>query len=180
MFIAHQLKQQSMAAYLLYMWRIEDIIRAFNADINSIDRNVIEPMQLNAEQHRQEYEWYESLIDMMHREDVIKAGHIQLVKNILIDLQDCHLRLLQDNKNADYISCYYRLLPAITQLKSKTTNPQISDLEMCFVFLYGIMNLRTQHKDISQETEQTATEITAFVDLLAQRYNTQDIEADDD
>ncbi len=169
-----------MAAYLLYMWRIEDIIRAFNADIDTIDRNIIAPMRITAEQHQQEYEWYESLIDMMHREDVIKSGHIQLVKNILIDLQECHLRLLQDAKNSDYISRYYQLLPAITQLKSKTTTPEISNLEMCFIFLYGIMNLRLQQKNITPETEQTASEISAFIDLLAQKYNTQDSETDDD
>ena len=179
MFLAHQLKQQNIAEYLLYMWQVEDIVRAFNADIDAIDRQFISTMNLTDEQHHQECDWYESIIDMMRREDVVKSGHIQLVKNILIDLQDCHLRQLQEGKDAFYNARFYQLLPAITLLKSRSTDPEMSDLEMCFVFLYGIMNLRRQHKEISKDTEQTAQSVSAFIALLVKKYNEQDTENDD-
>lgn len=178
MFIAHQIKQQNIAEYLLYMWQVEDIIRAFNADIDTLDKQFISTMNLTDEQHRQEREWYESLIDMMRREDVVKKGHIQLVKNILIDLQDCHLRQLTEGNDAFYNAKYFQLLPALTLLKSKSDNPDMSDLEMCFVFLYGIMNLRRQHKEISKDTEQTAKQISEFIALLVKKYNTQDTDDD--
>ena len=174
MFIAHQLKQQNIAEYLLYMWQIEDIIRAFDADIDRIDEQLISTMNLSPEQHKQEREWYESLIDMMRREDVVKSGHIQLVKNILIDLQDCHLRQLQEGNDAFYNADYMQLIPVINLLKSKSTNPEISDLEMCFIFLYGIMTLRRQKKQISADTEQTAKQISQFISLLVNKYNHQD------
>ncbi len=174
MFIAHQLKQNNMAEYLLYMWQVEDIIRAFGADIDAIDSQFISTMRLNKEQHREEREWYESLIDMMRREGVVRKGHIQLIKNILIDLQDCHLRLMNDGKDAFYIAKYYQILPSLSLLKSKSDNPAMSDLEICFVFLYGIMNLRRQHKEISKDTEQTAHKIADFIGSLAKQYNKQD------
>ena len=180
MFIAHQLKQQNIAEYLLYMWQVEDIIRAFNADLDRIDSQFISTMNLTDEQHHQEREWYESLIDMMRREGVVEAGHIQLVKNILIDLQDCHLRQLQEGKDAFYNAKYYQLLPALALLKSRSTNPEMSDLEMCFIFLYGIMNLRRQNKEISSDTQQTAKSVSDFIALLVRKYNEQDTEDNDD
>ena len=178
MFVAHQLKQQNIAEYLLYMWQVEDIIRAFNADIDAIDSQFVSTMRLNEEQHRQEREWYESLIDMMRREGVIQKGHIQLIKNILIDLQDCHLRLINEGKDAFYIAKYYQILPSLSLLKSKSDNPEMSDLEMCFVFLYGIMNLRRQHKEISTDTEQTSHKIADFIGSLVKQYNKQDTDDD--
>lgn len=85
-----------MAEYLLYMWQIEDIIRANDLDIDKIKTNVIDKFQLDADQRKQMVEWYESLIDMMRREGVEKTGHLQLNKNVIIQLTDLHLALLKD------------------------------------------------------------------------------------
>ena len=70
MFIASQKRKDNIAEYLLYMWQIEDIIRANGLDIDRIKANVIDKFQLNDEQRKQMIEWYESLIDMMRREAV--------------------------------------------------------------------------------------------------------------
>ncbi len=79
MFIASQKRKENIAEYLLYMWQIEDIIRANNLDIESIRKNVIDRFDLSDEQRQQLTEWYESLIDMMRREDVEKSGHLQKI-----------------------------------------------------------------------------------------------------
>ena len=86
MIIASQKRKENIAEYLLYMWQIEDIIRANNLDITSITRNVIDHYQLNEEQRLNMIEWYESLIDMMRREGVEKVGHLQLTRNVISQL----------------------------------------------------------------------------------------------
>ena len=65
MIIASQKRKENIAEYLIYMWQIEDIIRANNLDIDKIKENVIDRFNLDDAQRREMVEWYESLIDMM-------------------------------------------------------------------------------------------------------------------
>ncbi|MDE5983141.1 MAG: DUF4924 family protein, partial [Duncaniella sp.] len=46
MITASKLHKENIAEYLLYMWQIEEIIRANNLDIEKIERNVIDRYQL--------------------------------------------------------------------------------------------------------------------------------------
>ena len=78
MIIASQKKKENIAEYLLYMWQIEDIIRAYGLDIDQIQKHIINSYDLPEEQKKSMREWYESLIDMMHSEGVEKKGHLQL------------------------------------------------------------------------------------------------------
>ena len=96
MIIASQKRKENIAEYLLYMWQIEDIIRANDLDIDKITTNVIDKYSLDADQRKQMIEWYESLIDMMRREDVVKSGHLQLNKNVIVQLVQLHNALLKD------------------------------------------------------------------------------------
>ena len=70
MYIASQKHKENIAEYLLYMWQIEDVIRANGLDIDKIKTNVIDRFQLDDAQKKEMTEWYESLIDMMRRESV--------------------------------------------------------------------------------------------------------------
>ena len=84
MIIASQKKKENIAEYLLYMWQIEDIIRAYGLDIDQIQKHIINSYDLPEEQKKSMREWYESLIDMMHSEGVEKKGHLQLNKNTYV------------------------------------------------------------------------------------------------
>jgi len=69
MIIASQKKKENIAEYLLYMWQIEDIIRAYGLDIDQIQKHIIDSYDLPEEQKKSMRDWYESLIDMMHSEE---------------------------------------------------------------------------------------------------------------
>ena len=114
MIIASQKRKENIAEYLLYMWQIEDIIRANNLDIDKIRTNVIDRYTgLNDAQRQEMTEWYESLIDMMRREGVEKTGHLQINTNILSALVSLHQTLLKDPSFAEYTAEFYRTLPYI-------------------------------------------------------------------
>jgi len=42
MLVASQKRKENIAEYLLYMWQMEDIVRAFNLDIERIRQNIID------------------------------------------------------------------------------------------------------------------------------------------
>ncbi|MCM1050471.1 MAG: DUF4924 family protein [Paenibacillus sp.] len=171
MIIASQKHKENIAEYLIYMWQIEDIIRANGLDIDRIKENVIDRFNLSPAQSKEMVEWYESLIDMMRREGVEKSGHLQLNKNVIIQLTDLHLALLKDPRFPEYTAEFYKTLPYIVELRSKAGENPAGELETCFNALYGMLMLRLQGKEITPETKAALTQISKFIALLARDYN---------
>ena len=171
MITASQKKKENIAEYLLYMWQIEDLIRAFGLDIDRIQENIVDKHErLSEEQRKDMTEWYESLIDMMRREGVTENGHLQLNKNVIIALDDLNARLVKDPKHAIYATEYYKVLPLIVELRAKAGDNKVGEIETLFNFLYGILMLRIQGKDISKGTLEAASQVSHFLGTLAQYY----------
>ncbi len=171
MYIASQKHKENIAEYLLYMWQIEDIIRANDLDIDKIKTNVIDKFNLAPAQQKEMAEWYESLIDMMRRENVEKGGHLQLNKNVIIQLTDLHLALLKDPRFPEYTAEFYKTLPYIVELRAKSGEKPTGEIETCFNALYGMLMLRLQSKDISPETKQAIAQISKFIAVLTKDYH---------
>lgn len=174
MIIASQKRKDNIAEYLLYMWQIEDLIRAYNLDIDKIKTNIINRYDIPEEQKRLMSGWYESLIDMMRREGVEKNGHLQLTKNVLIQLADLHQQLLKDPKFAEYTALFYKTLPYIVELRAKAGDNKQGELETCFTALYGTLLLRLQGKEITPDTEEAIKNISHFLGTLAHYFKLDD------
>ena len=171
MFTASAKRKENIAEYLLYMWQIEDIIRVYDLDMERISTNIVDAYtDLSAEQRTMLYEWYESLIDMMRSEGVAQQGHLQLNKNVIIDLTDLHLRLLKSTREPFYTAAFYKALPYIVELRAKSQGAQVGEIETCFNALYGILMLRLQKREVSADTLKAMKDITAFVTVLAEKY----------
>lgn len=171
MIIASQKRKENIAEYLLYMWQIEDLIRANGFDINRIISNVIDRYDLSPEQRKSMIEWYESLIDMMRREDVVTSGHLQINKNILGQLVALHQQILKDPRFADYHELFYRTLPYIVELRGKAGDTPAGEIETCFNALYGTLLLKLQKKEITPQTSEAIAQISRFISLLARDFH---------
>lgn len=164
-------KKENIAEYLLYMWQIEDLIRANKLDIDKIKDTIIDQYKdISDSQKKEMTDWYESLIDMMRREGVIESGHLQINKNVIIQLEDLHRRLLADQKFASYSAQFYHTLPIIVELRAKAGDNKSGEIETCFNALYGILLLRLQGKEISDETSQAIAQVSKFLAVLAMYY----------
>lgn len=171
MITASQKKRENIAEYLLYMWQIEDLIRAYGLDIDRIRHEIVDRhSDLTEEQRKEMTEWYESLIDMMRREGVEKSGHLQLNKNVIIALDDLNARLIKDPRYARYATEYYKVLPLIVELRAKAGENKAGEIETLFNALYGILMLRMQGKEISKETQDATAQISRFLGTLAHYY----------
>ena len=171
MYIAEQLKKKNVSEYLLYMWQVEDTLRAYGLDAEKMATEYIPQFKLDDERNEELKGWYESLIQMIREENVEKNGHLQINKNILILLTDLHLQLLKSSKHPFYSAAYYKALPFIVELRSKSAESQEKgEIENCFDALYGMMLLRMQKKDISAETATAISNIAKFIGLLSDYY----------
>ena len=182
MIIAKQKRKENISEYLLYMWQVEDLIRANHLNIEEIKKNVISKYNQPDEVKAEITQWYEELIDMMRSEGVKESGHIQLNKNVIIALTDLHLRLLKAPKEMIYGAAYYKTLPYIVQLRAKSGGNDIPEIETCFTALYGFLMLRMQGKEVSSETMEGLKQISTFLALLAEKYRADmnnELELDD-
>lgn len=80
MFVAQKLRKESIAEYLLYMWQIEDIIRAYGCSLPVIKKNYIERFDFTPEQKDEELDWFGNLIRMMNEEGSVRAGILILIE----------------------------------------------------------------------------------------------------
>ena len=174
MYIASQKRKENIAEYLLYMWQIEDMIRANGLDIDRIKANIIDKTSLTDGQKTQLAEWYESLIDMMRREGVEHSGHLQLNKNVVIQLVQLHDALLKDPRFGEYTKEFYNTLPYIVELRAKAGEQMAGEIETCFNALYGMLMLRLQGKEIGKDTLEAIKQISRFIALLAHYFRLDD------
>jgi len=178
MIIASQKRKENIAEYLLYMWHIEDLIRANELDIDKIKENVIFKYQnLSPEQIHEMTGWYESLIDMMRTEGVEKSGHLQLNKNILLAMVSIHRKLLQDTDFPDYTAEFYRTLPYIVELRAKADKNKSGEIETCMNALYGMLLMRLQGREISKGTIDAMTQISHFIAVLSRNFRLDEEDA---
>ena len=168
-------KEDNIAEYLLFMWQIEDLLRVYKLDIDLIQQSIIDPIYQTLEERESARYWYEGLIMMMKSENVQEKGHLQINKNIISDLTDLHLRLLKDPLESEYNGVYYNTLPYIVELRSKSIEKEIPELETCFTALYGFLLLKIQKKEISKETQAAVNQITALLRILSKKYTEADL-----
>lgn len=169
MFIAQELRKKSIAEYLLYMWQMEDLIRAYGCSLARIRREYIDQFDYTDEQKDEETDWFGNLIRMMNEEGRRQEGHLQINKIIVKDLADLHNRLMLSGKFPFYNAEYYKVLPFIVELRNKG-DKEVNEIENCLDALYGVMLLRLQQKPVSDETESAIKEITTFIGMLSDYY----------
>lgn len=170
MLIARKLKQDNIAEYLLYMWQVEDLIRANGLDMDKINEQIIEKYDQPANVKNEIKDWYANLIDMMRMENIQEKGHLTINKNTLSVLTDLHNKLLKSPIETDYNNVYYKALPFIVELRAKSSGKDIPELETCFSALYGFLLMRLQHRGVSGETQAAISQISSLIRLLSQKY----------
>ena len=169
MFVANEIRKKSIAEYLLYMWQIEDIIRAYGCSLSVIKKQYIERFDFTQEQKEEETDWFGNLIRMMNEEGKRESGHLDINRVVLQDVIDLHAMLLKSTKFPIYNAEYYKVLPFIVELRNRG-DKDVNEIETCLDALYGVMMLRLQKKEINPETERAIKEITIFIGLLSDYY----------
>ena len=169
MIISQQLRKTNIAEYVLYMWQVEDIIRAYQCDLSAIKREYISRFDLTDEQRDEMVDWYGNLIRMIREEGLTAGGHIQINKIVVQQMNELHAQLLSSPKFPFYNAEYYKVLPFIVELRNKGSK-DISEIETCLNALYGVLMLRLQHKEVSKSTENAVKEITTFLGMLSDYY----------
>jgi hypothetical protein len=170
MFIAKDLRKKNIGAYLIYMFQIEDLIRACKCD-NSIIASTIANKYNNAPVRVADIlEWYHSMTVMMLEEKVQETGHLNVINHQMVEVFDFHLYMLENPVDfKDYVTSYEKVQDYLYELTTKS--PEKSNIvKLLTESVYGVLLLKLSNKPISTETMQTINALNQHLNLLSDYF----------
>lgn len=171
MIIAQQKRRDNIAEYILYLWQLEDLIRAYNFRMDRINREVISQFKVGAIEKSEIYNWYEELVESMKSEKITEKGHLQFLLILVEDLNDFHFRLIESPMHSDYQELYKDCVHNISDFRLKMQNKdKISDMEVCLTVLYGFMLMKMKKRPVSDDTIEAIDTLRRMMALLTAKY----------
>ena len=170
MLIAEQKRKENIAEYILYMWQMEDLVRGSELSVERVMTKIF-PDERPEEELVLEYEkWFADIVDEMKKDGLEKQGHLKIVRGNINALNDLHRSLLMTFQNKDYQDLYKEASEDIGVLKGKSGTDNLNDVEVCLTGLYGLMLLRIQKANISEDTQAAMNRIGKLMASLARSY----------
>lgn len=169
MLIAQQKRKENIAEYILYLYQIEDLIRAFRFNMQSIEEQLVAKYSADAKTKTEIVSWYKNLAVMMQKENVEEKGHLQFLANQINELHEFHSQLLEKATDTAYINTFTAVAGLITELKNKNTVAN-TDVQLSLDTIYGYLLLKMQNKEITEETTEAVKRLSAWLGSLSKRF----------
>jgi len=171
MLIARQKLNENIAEYVLYMYQIEDLIRAYQFDLDAIIENYVRPQLLDHSFIEQYKEWYRDLIAQMRSQRIEKQGHLHDLRDILVEMSYLHNTLLNMANDQKYRTVFEAATPYIEEFKERSNLKDKNQIEIIFHALYMKLLLKLQKKEISAETEEAFDAMRVMLAYLTRAYH---------
>ncbi|MDA3881627.1 MAG: DUF4924 family protein [Prolixibacteraceae bacterium] len=169
MIIAEEKKKKNISEYILYMWQIEDMIRALKLDMNLINEKLVGQYQVEEAKREEIYNWFENLVLMMQKEQKQQMGHLQFLANTVNDLDLFHKAIILEQADPGYTRLYNDIKPDIDLVRQKS-GKQHNDIEVALNTLYLILMLKMNKKEVSEGTQQAVWKFGNFMAYLSKLY----------
>lgn len=171
MFIAQQKKETNIAEYILYMYQIEDILRAYHFDIDKVRVSIIQAQVNSPAFERQAIEWYQNIIDEMKARHLEKKGHLYRLGEIITELIYLHNTLLDVVKDRKYNTLFDATNETVNAFREKSDLKNNHPVEVCLQALYMKLLLKLQKKEISGESDKAFDTMRVLLAYLTKAYH---------
>ena len=168
--IAEQKLKSNIAEYILYMYQIEDVIRAYQFDLDAIMENYVSPQLADNSFSGQYRNWYSALIMQMKGQGLEKSGHVVEIKEIMIELTYLHSTMLNLTDNDKYKDIYKAASKYLDEFKDKSDLKDRNHVEIAFNALYMKLLLKLQKKEISPASEEAFDSMRMMLAFLSRAY----------
>ena len=143
MYIAQSKRKENIAEYILYLWQLEDLLRALQFSPEAVYSQLVQKQERLSEQQKQQaLVWYMELAGLLREEGKEQSGHLEHTMHLIADLDNLHRQLLTLPAGENYRRLYGAVAPELPGLKSKLGKPGMSDVELFFRALYAVMLYR--------------------------------------
>ena len=174
MLVAQQKRKENIVEYILYMYQIEDMIRAYQFNISNIETKLVSQYHVHDKTKKEISDWYKNLVVMMQKEGIQEEGHFQFLINLINDLNEFHLKLMEVGINQEYVREFQSISGLITELNLKSTAVK-NDMQISLDAIYGFLLLKMQQKEITPETTEAIKRISSWLSILSMLF--KDFEA---
>ena len=169
MIIARELRKTNIAEYILYMYQVEDLLRACLFDQDLIGQQLVSRFNAEESISLEIGAWYNNLASMMIMEHVREKGHLQVITNLINDLNEFHLKMLEVQTDQEYARLYRQNQASISEFDQLSEN-ELNEVKACLNALYGFMVLKLKNAEISAVTRTTMEGFGRLIGHLSARY----------
>ncbi len=172
MLIAQKRRKENIIEYVLYMWQVEDLIRANSLDMSKINSTVIAKYAIEDDALRQQvYDWWDNLTEMMRMEKKEQSGHLQVVRGLMNDVYNFHLYLLTQPDEIPYQNAFKTAWPDLSVLMTKIPEgDKLHHVELALTGVYNYFLLKLQGRTTLADTTNAIVRISHFLALLSAKY----------
>lgn len=169
MIVAQEKRKTNIGEYILYMWQVEDLIRALKFDPKAIESKLVNQYQVDDSEKKEIRDWYSNLSLMLIKEQKKQWGHLQVLDNLVIELNRFHHALIAQEINPEYNRLYDDIKSDIELIRNKT-NPQHNDIEVALNTLYIILMLKMNSQEVTEGTQMAVWKFGNFIGHLSNLY----------
>ena len=169
--IAHAKRKENIAEYILYLWQIEDLLRALQFSPEAIYSQLVAPREVEEEQKHIFLLWYMDIVNLLRKEGKDESGHLEHTLHLIADMHNLHLQLMHHPIGEHYRKTFARLAPQLPSLRAMVKKEEISDTELAFRALYATMLYRIKGDKKREEAIRDTMELVSpVVAELADMY----------
>ena len=169
--IAQAKRKENIAEYILYLWQIEDLLRALQFSPEAIYSQLVAPRQIEEEQKHVYLLWYMDIVNLLRKEGKEESGHLEHTLHLIGDMHNLHLQLMQNPVGEHYRTTFARLAPQLPMLRTLVKKEDVCDTEICFRALYAAMLYRIKgDKKRAEAINDTIELVSPVVAELAAMY----------
>jgi len=169
-FVAYQKKKENICEYFLYMFQIEDLIRACKCDKSLIESQLLPKYPSDLTVRNEVRQWYSGLTDQMVEERIEQRGHLVSLTNKINEVFDFHLYLLNNPKESAYQMQFAKVEPIIADLRQKQNAQQLNDLHLSLNAVYGFTILRLKGTQVSKDTAAAISALVMWFNALSAKF----------
>lgn len=170
MTIAERKYAENIAEYVIYMWQMQDLLRAVNMDVESLDE-FLRSFLPTEEKIQEEKIWFQGLAKSMKRSGAEERGNVEELQEVISELNLLHTTLNTLLRDEEYIAANERAKENLDAYRERTNGKALSDVEAYLTALYGLMILRLRKQEISEETKDAMKTFSDVMVQLALQYN---------
>ncbi|MCH7410322.1 DUF4924 family protein [Belliella sp. DSM 111904] len=165
--IAEKKLQANLPEYIIYMYQMEDLIRAYDFNLADIRQYVISHYPVSDEEKLATERWFSHLSEMMKVEGVNKTGHLSMIQKHVDTLAVTHWQLLKEDQT--YYQIYHKAKPHIIQMIMDANGEDIgNEIQICINGVYGFLLAKLRSRDIPKgygEAIETFGDVLSYLNL---------------
>lgn len=161
--IAQSKRKENIAEYILYLWQIEDLLRALQFSPEAIFSQLVAPRDVDEERKQELFFWYMQIANLLREEGKESTGHLEHTLHLIADLQNLHLQLMKLPIGEHYRKLFAALAPELPALKASIGKPDMSDIEVCMRALYAVILYRIKGDNTKAKAIEDVLEVISPV-----------------